>query len=819
MTDPLERLSDALSDRYKIERELGSGGMATVFLAEDLKHHRKVAVKVLRPDLTATLGVERFLREIELAAQLQHPHILPLHDSGEAGGFLYYVMPYVEGHSLRERLLREGELPIADVAQILREVADALSHAHDHGVVHRDIKPDNVMLSGRHAMVTDFGVAKAVSEATGRQELTTAGVALGTPAYMAPEQAAADPHLDHRVDIYAVGALAYEMLTGRPPFVAPSPQAVLSAHMTEVPQPCATRRPAVPDALNALVMRCLEKHPADRWQRADELLPQLEALTTPSAGVTPTGTQPVPAAPALAGLKLENPARIAGLFGVTSVAVLGVVYFLMIQLGLPGWVLPGAIALLVLGLPIVLTTGHIEKRRVVASTTGVKSPELETGFHGWFTWRKTVLVGGTAFAVLALGTVVYMAMRVLGVGPVGTLMATGALEARDRLIVADFENRTEDSTLGPSVTEALRIDLAQSPVIKLLGASDIGPVLRRMNRAPDAPLDRETALEAAERDGVKAVVVGEIGPVGGGYVLLARVLAAADGSQLIGLRESAESNAALIPAIDRLSARLRERIGESLRTIRASEPLERVTTASPDALKKYSQGVRAFDRGDLGRARALLEEATAIDTAFAMAYRKLAVTLNNMGAERSLRAEAATNAFLYRDRLTDIERYLATAYYYYFVAFEPERVRTHYLNVLDVDPDNRVALNNLAVLLNGLNEREEAEHYALRAVGAVGISPNYSNALSAQVAQGAFSRADSTLRRFEAESPDNLGALLLRGRLMSAQRHFEEAEAHFLGLREQLATRPGPLRVVYNRLSALSGVRGRLAASERYLRE
>jgi tetratricopeptide (TPR) repeat protein len=214
-----------------------------------------------------------------------------------------------------------------------------------------------------------------------------------------------------------------------------------------------------------------------------------------------------------------------------------------------------------------------------------------------------------------------------------------------------------------------------------------------------------------------------------------------------------------------------------------------------------------------------LEEATAIDTAFAMAYRKLAVTLNNIRAERSLRAEAATNAFLHRDRLANIERYLATAYYYYGVAYEPESVRTHYLNVLDVDPENRVALNNLAVLLNGLNERAEAEHYALRAVGAVGISPNYSNALSAQVAQGAFSRADSTLRRFEAESPDNLGALFLRGALMSAQRQFEEAEAHFSGLRERLANRPGPLRVVYDDLSALSRVRGKLAAGERYLRE
>ncbi|NIM47645.1 MAG: protein kinase [Gemmatimonadales bacterium] len=185
MEDLVARLNSALADRYAIERELGSGGMATVYLAEDLKHHRKVALKVLRPELAAALGPERFLQEIEIAAQLQHPHILPLYDSGEADGFLFFVMPYVEGLSLRDKLAKEGELPIADAVRILRDVVDALTEAHAHGVVHRDIKPENILLRGRHALVTDFGVAKAVSEATGREKLTTAGVALGTPAYMA----------------------------------------------------------------------------------------------------------------------------------------------------------------------------------------------------------------------------------------------------------------------------------------------------------------------------------------------------------------------------------------------------------------------------------------------------------------------------------------------------------------------------------------------------------------------------------------------------------------------------------------------------------
>ncbi len=293
--DATESLRRALADRYAIERELGQGGMATVYLAEDLRHHRKVALKVLRPEIAATLGAERFHREIQIAAQLQHPHILPVHDSGEAEGFLYYVMPFVEGHSLRERLEKEDELPVPEAARILRDVADALSAAHAKGVVHRDIKPENVLLTGRHALVADFGVAKAVSEATGRQTLTTAGVALGTPTYMAPEQAAASPHLDHRVDIYALGVMAYEMLTGRPPFTAATPQMVLSAHVTEAPVPVAQRRATIPPPLAQLIMLCLEKKAADRPQTADELLPILDSLATPSGGITPTQTQPVAA--------------------------------------------------------------------------------------------------------------------------------------------------------------------------------------------------------------------------------------------------------------------------------------------------------------------------------------------------------------------------------------------------------------------------------------------------------------------------------------------------------------------------------------------
>jgi len=292
VTDPLDRLKAALAERYSITQELGQGGMATVYLAEDLRHRRTVALKVLRPELAATLGPGRFAREIEVAARLQHPNILPLLDSGDADGLFYYVMPFVEGESLRDRLARGGELPIQDAVRVLIEVADALSHAHAHGVVHRDIKPDNILLSGRHALVADFGVAKAVTEATGYALLTSTGIALGTPTYMAPEQAVADPHQDHRVDIYAVGVLGYELLTGRVPFQATTQQEMLAAHLTADPEPLTVHRASVSPALAQVVMKCLAKKPADRWQTAEELLQQLEPLATPSGGTTPAQTPP-----------------------------------------------------------------------------------------------------------------------------------------------------------------------------------------------------------------------------------------------------------------------------------------------------------------------------------------------------------------------------------------------------------------------------------------------------------------------------------------------------------------------------------------------
>jgi len=291
--DIVDRLRSALAGRYTLERELGRGGMATVWLARDEKHDRLVALKVLRPEVAQALGPERFLREIKLTAGLDHPHILPLLDSGEAGGFLYYTMPYVEGESLRDRLVREKQLPIDDALAITREVADALGYAHSRGVVHRDIKPENILLAGGHARVADFGIARAIT-AAGGERFTETGITVGTPAYMSPEQAAGARDLDGRSDVYALGCVLYEMLAGEPPFTGPSAQAILARQSLDPVPRLRTVRETVPEALEAAVMRALAKTPADRFNPVALFTEALRGTTT-GLDVEPEGLRPLKA--------------------------------------------------------------------------------------------------------------------------------------------------------------------------------------------------------------------------------------------------------------------------------------------------------------------------------------------------------------------------------------------------------------------------------------------------------------------------------------------------------------------------------------------
>jgi tetratricopeptide (TPR) repeat protein/tRNA A-37 threonylcarbamoyl transferase component Bud32 len=624
-----DRLAAALGDGYRLGRELGGGGMSHVFEAEDVALGRRVVVKVIAPELSAGVNAARFRREIQLAASLQHPHIVALLAAGQAGELLYYTMPFVEGESLRARLDREGELAVSEAVRILREVADALAHAHARGIVHRDIKPDNVLLTERHALVADFGVAKAIHDGqagahAGEGTLTSVGFTLGTPAYMAPEQAAGDSHIDQRADIYALGVMAYEMLAGERPFAGPTPQALLAAQVTSAAVPLSDRRPAVPAPLAEAVMRCLEKRPADRWQQADAFLGAIDPVATPAGGtIVSTPTVPTPAP-------------------------------------------------------------HRSR------------------------WRGRAMALGAAVVVMLA-----LAARALGLLPESSLVAQGVLTERDRILVADFGVPPGDSALARALAEALRVDLSQARSVVVVQPEYTRQVLTRMQRDPDAPLDARTARELAIREGLKAVVAGELARAGGGYTISARILATGSDEALVSTRETAADSADILPALSRLSGTLRRRIGESLAGARAAEPLDAVTTGSLEALRKYTQAVRAIDRGENERAIGLLDEAVAADTGFAMAHRKLWAVMGNFGYPRSRQFRALSAAYRHRDRLTERERYLTLASYYSETA-EYTKSAAAYRTVLESDSTDEIATNNLALAMIALRDQRGAIRSAAR---------------------------------------------------------------------------------------------------------
>jgi tetratricopeptide (TPR) repeat protein len=801
VSDQLERLKSALADRYAVEREIGSGGMATVYLAEDLKHHRQVAVKVLRPDLAAALGSERFLREIEIAARLDHPHILPLYDSGEAQGFLYYVMPFVEGESLRDRLDREKQLAIDVALQIAREVADGLSYAHSRDVVHRDIKPENILLAGGHARIADFGIARAVTEAGGGR-LTETGLALGTPTYMSPEQAGGDRDLDGRSDLYSLGCVLYEMLAGQPPFTGATIESVVHQHLTVEPPSVTTLRPAVPPQVTAALARVLAKTPADRFSPAAQFA---EALRD----VGGTGAPGLAAAPRPSDALWTRPLLAGAAFSLGAVALLALIFLLVLQLGLPTWVFASAVGLLVVGLPIVVATSTVERRRIVGTTGGAGAAD------SWLTWRRALIAGALGFGVLAVVTVGYSGMRALGIGPAGSLIASGAIAERERVILADFENRTTDSAHGPTVTELMRIGLSQSQAISIVDPSQVGRILLLMQRDPAHGVDAAVAMEAAQREGINAVITGEIVAVGSGYSISAR-LVSTGGDVLAALQETAGSEDELVGAVDRLAAGLRERVGESLRSIRRREPLERVTTRSMRALRLFSQGLRASNLGDDPRAMQLLEEAIALDTTFAMAYRKLAIVLQNHAERRSRAVEAATKAYQYRDALTERERYLVTAAYHSVVTRNRDQIMSAYSTVLDLYPYETIALNNLGVVYSNLREFERAAALYARALTVDSTSSlHYRNLSETLERVGNPDSAASIVERFARRMPGNPEVAITRILGAALRKDYDAAEQLGYALMDEQRGRVFWEAIAYMWLGNLSALRGQMNRAQR----
>ena len=748
-----EQLQATLGDAYTLEKELGGGGMSRVFVAMEHRLKRRVVVKVLPPELAQGLSVERFEREIQTAAALQQANIVPVLTAVDTNGLPFYMMPFVEGESLRAKLAR-GPLPITEVISVLRDVSKALAYAHRHGVVHRDIKPDNVLQSEGTAVVTDFGIAKAISAArtaSGAATLTQIGTSIGTPAYMAPEQAAGDPDVDHRADIYSLGAMAYELLSGRAVFAGRTPQRQLAAHMSEAPSPVTEFRADVPAPLAALVMSCLAKEPGQRPQSASDITRMLETITSGS------GMQSMP--PVLLGGPGMFKKALA-IYAVAFIAVAILARAAIVGIGLPEWVFPGSLIVMALGLPVVLWTGYVQRvtRMSVTATPTFTPGGTPSTTHGTMatlalraaphvSWYRTARGGMYALSTFVVVIGVFMAMRAFGIGPFGSLLATGALSRREPLLLTDFRTTNVDSTLGRVVSDAVRAGLSGSSVFNLVSPARIVAVLELMKQPRTARVDSAIARQIALREGIKAIVDGDVTGVPGGYIVAIRLIRADSGTEMASFRETGDGPRGLIDAADKLSRALRSKAGESLRSVNATPPLFQATTSSLDALRKYSEGVRANVLGD-PRSMQLGREAVAFDSTFATAWSGLAATLSNYGGSQSAIDSALTRAYRYRDKVSANERDLIVARYY---ALGPGRDRAKaidaYTAIVQRDSGGG-ALVNLAEQLRQRREYARAETLNLAAARLFpGNGTALGNAVEMQLNQGKMKEAAATVER------------------------------------------------------------------------
>jgi tetratricopeptide (TPR) repeat protein len=819
-----DQLQGTLGAAYSLEQELGGGGMSRVFVARETALGRSVVVKVLPPDLVGGVNMDRFRREIKLAASLQHPHIVPVLSAGEMSGVPYYTMPLVEGSSLRARLRDFGALPMAEALGIMLDVAKALAYAHAHGVVHRDIKPDNILLSGGTAVVTDFGIAKAISESTREavgNTLTSIGTSVGTPAYMAPEQAAADPGTDHRADIYSFGCMAYEMLAGRPPFVETTPQRLIAAQLSRTPTPVTEFRADVPPALAALLMQCLEKDPANRPQQAADLVHVIEA-----AAAHVEALPEIPAAllvPVVLG-------KAMALYVVIVIAVALAARASIAMIGLPEWVLPGALIVMALGVPVVMLTAlvHYSTRRAATESpaSGGERPASSTALDALVaratphvSWRRTTKGGLLALGAFVLLVTGFMSLRALGIGPAGSLLAAGKLRVRDRIVVGDFRMSGGDSSLGRVVTEAVRTGLSESPLFTIVAPTQIAGALRRMQREPTTWVDLALAREIAQREGAKAVVTGDITPLAAGYVVTLRLVSADSGAELASFHETADAPHDLLPTLDQLTRRLRGKAGESLKNVHAAPPLEQVTTTSLYALRRYADGARAHDAGDAVRAIESLQQAIALDSTFAMAYRKLASAYRNAQYPVSWADSASLMAYRFRDHLPERERGIVTGDYF---ARGPGHDRSKgiaaYQALLARYPDDVAAINNLALAYQSRRERSVAESLYARGMALdSSVELFWSNLLTTYTNQKEYAEGNRMIQQIRRRFPGNRSSMLFIAFHQYGRGDRDSAAITLDSLRVKGS---GPDRAAaLGALASLALARGRIAETRALLKE
>ncbi len=570
-------------------------------------------------------------------------------------------------------------------------------------------------------------------------------MSLGTPAYMAPEQAVGDPDIDHRADLYAWGVLAYELLAGQHPFADhTSTRALFAAHITTVPPSLPAH---VPAALASLVMQALAKAPSDRPATTNIALAALNAAR--DADVEARGL-----ALATSGA-LPTRAVVFRALGIYSLIVLLIAVGtprVMDGFGLPDWVLPGALSLVALGLPLVLLALFVRHQAPLANADpeGVLSQTVSFAAQARPFLRLPRLAWGGAalFGAFALVVIGWMSLRAMGIGPAGSLLAAGTLRARDTVVVADLRVSGPDTALGPVMAEAVRTDLSQSRALTVAPVSQIVAALRRMERNPARPFEEALATEVAQREGMKAVVSGDLTPLGSGYVVSLRLRAATTGDVLASFQESADVPGALIPTIQRLTRALRGKVGESLTALRADPPLERMTTASLPALRKATAAWHAQNiEGEFIKAAALFREAIALDSTFAGAYRGLAVALANVGIDVGAKDSAFVRAYLYRDRLPERER-LRVAADYFRNGPEQDRRRAGaaYSALLALDPVDGGVLSSYGLMLLELREWDQSESMLRRAFAVQPSSPVAGLArMYPQLGRGRVAAVDSTL--------------------------------------------------------------------------
>ncbi len=806
-----DTLQQGLGSQYRIRQELGGGGMSATFIVEETALGRTVVLKALPPELAAGINTERFEREIHLAARLQHAFVVPLLSAGTNGGVPWYTMPLVQGESLRVRIAREGALTHTAATRILRDVAEALAYAHSQGVVHRDIKPDNILLSGAHALVTDFGVAKAVSASTGGDGMTGVGMALGTVSYMAPEQAAGDPATDHRADLYSLGATAYEMLSGRQLFAGRAPAQVLIAHATEKPEPLGDVAPGLPRELCALVEQLLAKHPNDRPSHAQQVADSLGAMLTRW-----TSGELLPARAMTLG-------RALSLWSAAFVGVVGAAWLAMRLLPVPNWTLSAAMLVMLAGLPVLAVTAWLHRpARPIAPVPSVSSTtavgRLQAIARPHFTWRRAAYGGAVAVGALVLLAGAWAGSRTLGIGPAASLRAQGRLGPADRVFIADFDAPANDTGLGPVVTDLLRTEVGRSESIPLVSPNERTATLAAMGLAPSARVDRALAREFSQRAGAKAFLTGSVNAVGDAYVVRSTLAATESGEVLAEFRENARSSDDIIDAVDRVGRSVRDRLGASLQEIRAAPPLFWSVTPSLLAARLYTEGVTKAEGGDQTAALPILERAVQVDTQFAMAYRRLASYYANLGnPERAVWAVA--RSFRLREKLPPVEQRLVEGTYYWreVADFDMDKSIAAWEAALELDPRHGVALNNLAVALRWRRDFERAlqtlrtalQYDTTSTFAPVGILP----------VMWATGRKDEA-RQHVANNltrwlPGTAALVVATARLASAGLAVDSAAAIIeAGLREELRGGAGVRAGLHFSLARMQRAQGRLRLAE-----